>query len=176
MSPYYKVEMDAQPCRSWGIFTAISGVFLILDPRLCPYACDTPLLLHSWSSREHKALHASLLGGSATPSFTSDILQEGSTSLEVDTGLETGKEVDWGLVFCRMPGNWFCFALSRAVRHTDVKFYPSARFYYSCLHSLNSTLQAQPSCSGLSMQITHTLKTHSPTAQSLITAWMLFRG
>lgn len=81
--------------------------------------------------------------------------------MEVDTGLETSKAVDQVFLFRKMPGNGFCFALSRAVRHTDVTFYPSARFYYSCLHSLNSTLKAQPSCSISSMQITHTLKTHS---------------
>lgn len=147
MSLYYEVEKGAQPCRRWAILTGSPAIFLVLDLGLCPYTCDT------------SPLHAFVLGGSA---FTSDILQEEDTSLEVDTGLETSKAVHQVLLlFCKMPGNGFCFALSRAVRYTDVIFYPSARFYYSCLHSLNSTLKAQPCCSILSMQTTHTLKTHS---------------
>lgn len=44
-----------QPCRRWAILTGSPGIFLGLDLGFCPYACDTPPLLHSGSSREHKA-------------------------------------------------------------------------------------------------------------------------
>lgn len=55
MSLYSEAEKDAQPWRRWGIPTGSPAISLVLDPRLCPYGCDTSPVLPSWRSREHKA-------------------------------------------------------------------------------------------------------------------------
>lgn len=140
--------MDAQPCRRWGNLPGSPAIswHVELQQSLIPVTCPH---CYTHEVAESTKPTTSVSPGRQCNSFTHlrGTMGRGHRSRQEQSSRSSASNSATCLEVICFPSpvlpsvkcqeSDFWFALSSAVRCTDMKSYPRARFHYSCLFSLN---------------------------------------